>query len=319
MVFAVGIAASALSADEVDRVWLEPPNIKSGGKPFSPRMIIERTGAVQSFDDSGMVFIVEGEATTVQVSAARVIWVEPAFSDPETLAALKQFHDEDYAGSISPLLASVSRGTGVWRAQWLSMHLWQAAFQAQRYPAVLELVNQIDARPLPPMILGGLPVHWLSERLPPAAIQAAQKTLAKEDSLSATKLVAASWLLGQPNDANAVAVLQSLVEQKDRPAVALLATTLLSRKALPPDVRVNYRRWRNQLSNMPLTLTPGPTTLVADRLEAAGAADESLELFLSVGMTPSRPAPVVKIAKERAQRLLEQQGQQGESRIFQQE
>jgi len=319
MVFVVVIAATALSADPVDRVWIEPPTLKGSNEPFSPRKIIERTGTVQRFDDSGMVFFVEGETTTVQVSAARVIWVEPGFNDTETIAALKQFRDEDYAASISPLLASVSRGTEVWRAQWLSMHLWQAAFQAQRYPAVLELVNQIDARPLPPMILGGLPVQWLGERLPTAAIEAAQKTLADDDSLSATKLVAASWLLGQANDAQAVAVLQSLSFQKERPVLALLATTLLWRKALPPDVRVNHRRWRNQLSNMPLTLIPGPTTLVADRLEAAGAADESLELFLSVGMTPTRPDPVVKIAKERSELLLEQRGQQGESQRFKQE
>ena len=82
------------------------------------------------------------------------------------------------------------------------------------------------------------------------------------------------------------------------------------RKTPPPEVRVSSPRWRDQLSNMPLTLILGPTALVADRLEAAGAVDESLELFLSVGMTPSRPDAVVNIAKSRSQMLLEHLGQQ---------
>ena len=330
-VFASSIVAAVYSADPTavadptDRVWIEPSSMKDAGEAFSPRAIIQRTGAVQNFDESGMGFLVDGETTAVQVSAARVIWVEPGFSAPETIAALKLFHAKEYAASISPLLESVSRDSCVWRAQWLSMHLWQAAFQAQRYAAVLELVNQIDARPLPPMILGGLPIHWLGGRLPPAAITAAEKILANNDSLAATKLVAASWLLGQTKDGQAKdgqakdgqakdgqasAVLKSLSEQKGRAALAQIAAILMWRKTPPPEVRVSSPRWRDQLSKMPLTLILGPTTLVADRLEAAGAVDESLELFLSVGMTPSRPDAVVNIAKSRSQMLLEHLGQQ---------
>lgn len=337
-VFASSIAAAVYSADPTavtavadptDRVWIEPPSMKDGGEAFSPRAIIQRTGVVQNFDESGMGFMVDGETTAVQVSATRVIWVEPGFSVPETIAALKLFHAKEYAASISPLLESVSRDSRVWRAQWLSMHLWQAAFQAQRYPAVLELVNQIDARPLPPMILGGLPIHWLGGRLPPAAITAAEKILANNDSLAATQLVAASWLLGPTNDGQAndgrandglaSAVLQSLSEQKERAALAQIAAILLWRKTPPPEVRVNSPRWRDQLSKMPLTLVLGPTALVADRLEAAGAADESLELFLSVGMTPSRPDAVVNIAKSRSQMVLEDLGQQDDLQRLKQE
>ncbi len=323
-VYSADPTAVAAVADPTDRVWIEPPSMKDAGEAFSPRAIIQRTGVVQNFDESGMGFVVDGETTTVQVAATRVIWVEPGFSAPETIAALKQFHAKEYTASISPLLESVSRDSRVWRAQWLSMHLWQAAFQAQRYPAALELVNQIDARPLPPMILGGLPIHWLGGRLPPAAITAAEKILANNDSLAATKLVAASWLLGQTkdgqtNDGQATAVLQSLSEQKERAALAQIAAILLWRKTPPPEVRVNSRRWRDQLSKMPLTLSLGPTAMVADRLEAAGAADESLELFLSVGMTPSRPDAVVNIAKSRSQMLLEHLGQQDDLQRLKQE
>lgn len=301
--------------ERTDVIWFEPPSTADKIVRFSPRSVIQRSGQVESIDDKRMLFVeanpvdAEESSSLSQMASSRVIWVEPGFDDDETIAAIEKFRSGNAKESIAPLLEAINRRPSVWRAQWLSMHLWQAAYQSQRYPATLELVNQLDVRPLPAMIIGGLPIHWTSERLPPEAYAAGNQMLANDASLDATKLVAASWLLGQPGDAQAVAVLESMAKQNTRPTLAQLAAVLLWRKSPPPAIRENRRRWQSSLSLLPMTMLPGPTFLLADRLRAAGDQDTSLELFLSVAMTPARPHSITTLARSQAAELLIQLGQ----------
>jgi hypothetical protein len=189
------------------------------------------------------------------------------------------------------------------------MHLWQAAFQAQRYAATLELVNQIDSRPMPTFVTGGLPIHWAGERMPPEALEAARKALGEEGSLDATKLVAASWLVGNQGDTQAVAVLESLSQQNTKPALAQLSEMLLARRMPPPSIREKRRQFQASLELLPMTLVSGPTLLFADRLEASGDIETSLELFLAAGVTPTRPHYTTNAAKQRAVAILNRLGQ----------
>lgn len=304
------------AAERFDDVWIEPASANEKGIRFSPRNVIHRKVRVASFDDKTMTFLDsnqtaadDSESGSLQVASARVIWVEPGFDDADTIAAIQTFRGGNFKESIAPLLDAINRRPTVWRAQWLSMHLWQAAYQAQRYPASLELINQIDARPLPAMLVGGLPIHWTSERMPPEAIAAANQVVASEASLEATKLVAASWLLGQPGDSQAYAVLEAMARQNARPSLAQLASVLLWRKAPPPTFRENRQQWQATLRTLPMTMNPGPTLLLADRLQASGDKETSLELFLSVAVTPSRPHSIVNVAKVRAAEILIQLGQ----------
>jgi hypothetical protein len=292
-----------------DIVWVAPPAVNDDIQPFTPRRLMRRTGVVQSIDDRTLVFVATGETTASQIPSDRVVWAEPDFADPETEAAVRTYREGDFKAAIPLLLESVTRRPTVWRAQWLSMHLWQAAYQAERYPATLELVTQIDARPIPAFVVGGLPIHWAGERPSAPALEAARNALALADRPGATKLVAASWLLGQPNDQMAVSTLQTLVLQKERPLVAQLATMLLYRKTPPPELISQKRDWSQKLTKLPMTAQSGPVTLLADRVEAAGNAAEAVELFLTVGLTSTRPHMITPFARTRAISLLERLGQ----------
>jgi len=310
----IGVRCPA--AERWDDVWIEPVSTDDRRIRFSPRNVIHRKGSVESFDAKTMIFLDskqtaedEGESSSLQVASSRVIWVEPGFDDDATIVAIQTFRVGNFKESIAPLLEAINRRPTVWRAQWLSMHLWQAAYQAQRYPATLELINQIDARPLPAMLVGGLPIHWTSERMPPEAMAAASQILANDASLEATKLVAASWLLRQPGDSQAYAVLEAIARQNARPSLAQLASVLIWRKAPPPSIRENRQQWQATLRTLPMTMNPGPMFLLADRLEASGEKETSLELFLSVAVTPSRPHSIAKMAKLRAGEILIQVGQ----------
>jgi len=309
-----GIAGVA--AETGDEIWLEPSAKNDDTVRFSPQRIIYRRGVIESFDDKSIRFLdttddgaEQSKRNLLKVPSPRVIWIEPRFEDQATVAAIASFRSGDPKDAIAPLLEAINRRPPVWLAQWLSMHLWQAAFQAQKYPATLALVNQIDSRPMPTVVAGGLPIHWTSEWLPPEALEAARKVLNAEESLEATKLVAASWIVGNQGDAQAVAVLDAISQQNTRPALAQLAKSLLWRKATPPSIRENRRQWQASLSMLPLTLVSGPSLLLADRLQASGDNETSLELLLSAGVTPPRPHYITRTAKQRAVELLNQLGQ----------
>jgi hypothetical protein len=293
-----------------DQVWIEPQATTSNEQVFTPRSLIRKDGEVVSIDDKTIVFTPKNETEPVQIASSRVVWIEPGFEDAASITAVETFRSGKTNPSISLLLDVVAAGPAVWRAQWLSMHLWQAAFQEQKYPAALELVNQIDARPLPPMILGGLPIQWSGERLPVAAIDAARNILATVNAADkqpkAVRLVAASWLLNEPNENVAEETLRTFSLQKERPALAQLATVLLWRKALPPEVIANRDAWDERLTKMPLTLIPGPRFLAGERYEAAGQSDHALEMYLSLALTSPRPHAVTHLAKPRAAELLKQ-------------
>lgn len=309
----VNAAEPVAAAEPVDTIWLEPATVQRDQRPFLPRSLVRRHGTIESFDDQSLVFSPAGEDGSLQVASSRVIWAEPGFSDQETIAAVARFRAGQFKESISPLLEAITRRPSVWRAQWLSMHLWQAAYRAQRYPAVLELVEQIDARPSPALLIGGLPIHWADGRLPPAAVEAAHNALAKPSSSPAARLVAASWLLGQSADASAVVVIEAIAEQRERPLLAAIAETLLWRKATPPSLREQRDQWKSRLAELPLTLYPGPAALLAHRLEAIGDREQALELFLSVAVTPPRPHEMSSYANTQAVSLLEQLGRPEEA------
>ena len=310
-----------------DQVWIEPAAPSNGEQVFAPRSLIRKRGSVQSFDEKAFVFIPQGETDAIRIVAARVIWVEPEFRDAGTIAAVQAFRDGKTEQSIPLLLDAITSGPPVWQAQWLSMHLWQAAFEAQKFPATLELVKQLDARPLPPIILGGLPIQWSHERMPVAAAEAARTVLATalpasrnaaerlpaSNDLGAMGLAAASRLLSEPDNRMAMAALRELSLQKERPILAQMATALLWRIAPPPDVIANHASWTKKIDTMPMTLAPGPSFLVAERLEAAGKPEEALPLFLSVAVASPRPHVVTRSARLRSVELLKQLQLPGEA------
>ncbi len=294
--------AAELDRRTADRIWLEhrpPTNNRTG---FLPQRIRVVDCDVESIDDAVIVYHRDG--VVQKASSAQVIWIEPSFDDSEIEAALKLYTSGMFKESIQPLLSAIEQGPPVWRAQWLSLHLWNATYASQRFAATLAVVSQIAARPLPDLILGGLPIHWINENLPVAAIDAAMSELSREGSPPAARLVAASWLIGGSSDPQAVATLNQLVTQNERPAIARLAAALLWKKSPPPELVRLSSDWQRRLENYPTTLYSGPAILLAQRLELAAQPGRALELYLSVSVTPPRPHLVNNFAEIRVAELM---------------
>jgi hypothetical protein len=166
----------------------------------------------------------------------------------------------------------------------------EAARRSSRGSIALELVSQLDARPLAPYVLAWLPIAWKNGQQPAAMLQAASSRL--EDDSAAVRLVAASWLLSSAGRTNAMKALKLVSLDSSRPVIAKLAETLLWRTATPPQVKENASEWLQALEALPIVLQTGPMVTLAEKFQSAGLNVEAKQLRLSLELIPPIPYPV---------------------------
>ena len=165
------------------------------------------------------------------VAASRVLWIEP-----ETVSALESemialFAAEKHAEALARLPAVLQQRPPVWRQQWITMLAAVAAWKSGRSKIALELVSQLDRRPLPPIAIAWLPIAWQNGVQPADAVAIAKARIS--DPSPAVQLVAASWLLSSPDRSQASTVLQRL-QTEPRVEISRLAEILQWRTATPP-------------------------------------------------------------------------------------
>ncbi len=248
------------------------------------------SGKVLSLDNKQLSILVSGDEVPSRMAAYRVIWIKPGSVSDKESAALKLFADEKYADALRPLIDSLGERPPVWRQQWISMLAAFAARRSDRGEIALELVSQLDARPLAPAVLAWLPVAWASGRQPAASLQSARKRL--HDDSPAVRLVAASWLLSSPDRNEASAVLKRLSADTTRPSLARLAEAVLWRTATPPQVTDHADDWQLKLDDLPIVLQTGPMITLAEKFESAGLDREAKHLRLALQTTPAIPYPL---------------------------
>ncbi len=270
--------------DEV-RYWLQPNSDKSS-RWFAPR-IIEHVGVVKTFDDKQFVATSRTDTVDTTIAAARVLWIEPLDPPEQEANAVQLYLDGKYAAAVRPLLDAIGNAPPVWRQLWLSTSAAQSAMRSGRHKVSLELISQIDRRPLPPLVESQLPVAWQTQMGDAMAVAAAKERLT--DSSSAVRLVAASWLLSSANRTQAIAVLQSLRSDGARPGIAAMANSLLWQTVPPPDVHDALSQWQADLNTLPLVYQTGPKLSLIGKLESSGLEKLAKPLRLSLELTPLHP------------------------------
>ena len=80
-----------------------------------------------------------------------VVLPEPI--SPLEASALETFAEGDYSASLLKLPDILAAKPPVWRQQWITMIAAVAAWKSGRSELSLELVSQLDRRPLPPIAI----------------------------------------------------------------------------------------------------------------------------------------------------------------------
>ena len=284
----LGSATSGLNAQ--DRVWLEPLRPAKSDSTWFARSIKQIDGKITQLDNKQLRFVVAGDEAETLAASHRVIWIESAGASKTEVAAMKLFADGQYAESLRPLLDSLKEKPPIWRQQWLSMMASVAASRGSNGKISLELVAQLDSRPLAPLILAWLPIHWDSSADSRAIAAAASERLT--DKSAAVRLVAASWLLSSPQRDKAIAALDRLVLENQRPVVARLAEIVRWRSATPPQIKQQADQWQARVAELPIVLQNGPNQTLIDRFQTAGLKPRAEKLRLSREL--NSVAPILK-------------------------
>ena len=268
-----------------DRIWLEPARPTVGQGDWFPRSIEVLSGRVVALDAEQFRVIPEGQNAETVTSAARVLWVEPEQVSDLEKGMIDLFREHKYAQSLSGLPDALKNRPPVWRQQWLTMLSANSAWLSGRATVALELVGQLDRRPLPAMVLAWLPIAWENGAQPPAVVRAAKERA--QDSSAAVRLVVASWLLSSADRSQGLQIINELVKDSTTSKdISQLARILSWRITPPPQVAALRATWEKQIAALPMAIQTGPSRLLMNKLRASGQAEEAQRLQLSLELTP---------------------------------
>lgn len=280
------IVLSMSAVASADKVWVEPLRPTSMQGNWYPRAIETHFGTVIQFDAEQLRLRPSGDEPELSFSAARVLWVESSQASDQEAEAMRLFAQGAYSSSLLKLPAILGARPAVWRQQWLTMMASVSASRSGRADIALELVSQLDQRPLPPLAIAWLPVAWTSRSLPADLTDAAKARLSDPSPL--VRLVAASWLLSSPQRTEGLAILKQL-ETRPRVEIARFARVVSWRVASPPEVIASRDDWQAAIDSLPMVWQTGPLTLLSDKLRSANQLDAANRLRWSLELTPIHP------------------------------
>ena len=284
LLLSFGIVAQLQGAD---RVWIQPPRLTPTQSDWYPRAIEVREGRVLQFDAQQLRLLCTGDEAETVINAGRVIWIQPEPVSALEREAIELFEQARFADSLQMLPDILKQRPPVWRQQWITMLSSVNAWKSGRAKIALELVGQLDRRPLPLMVIAWLPVAWQNGALSSETVAAAKSRL--QDTSPAVRLVAASWLLSSADRTQAISTLKDLTRDS-RIEIARLAEVLLWRTTPPPEVADLASQWQNRLETLPMALQTGPTQTIIDKLKAAGQSEAAKRLQWSLELTPIQPS-----------------------------
>jgi len=286
--FLLPVVPSFIAPDRVrgaDRIWLEPAPTTVVQGDWFPRNIEIVSGRVVALDSKQFRVIPQGQTAETATSAARVLWIEPDQVSDLEREMVNLFKQGKYAQSLSILPDALKGRPAVWRQQWLTMLSANSAWKSGRASIALELVGQLDRRPLPAMVLAWLPIAWENGAQSAAVVRAAKERV--QDSSAAVRLVAASWLLSSTDRNQALQIINELVKDSGTSKeISQLARILSWRVTPPPQVAALRKTWEKQIDALPMAVQTGPTRLLMNKLQASGQAEEAKRLQLSLDLTP---------------------------------
>jgi len=278
--FITGYQQLAISASTV---WLAPPLSTQPSPSWYARPVTKHAGKLIQFDHKEVVIFDEEIGQQVRFASARVIWIEVDELSFLEKQLRQSFEKKDDNAVLSGLTAVLMERPPVWRQQWLTMLAAIAAYRTNRGEISLDLIRQLDQRPLPLMVLAWLPIAWTNKPMPQSMTGDAMNQLSNTSEI--TQLTASSWLLSSPQREVAIQKLKSL-ELSERFEISTFAKLLLWRVSNPQHVLQSVERWKTTALSLPMVLQTGPLVLIKDKLLASGSTEAAKHLQWSIDAAP---------------------------------
>lgn len=275
--------SGALNVGFASTIWLAPSPPETRGSNWYPAAIQKQQGQVVQFDRDAIVITDPKTSRSRRLASSRVLWIE-ADDQTDREKNIRSFFEEGRDTDVLSGLSDVlNERPPVWRQQWLTMVAAVSAWRTKRGKVALELISQLDQRPLPLMILAWLPIAWTNQITAEPLVADALARLS--DPSPMVQLIASSWLLSSVHRNIASEKIKELITS-ERTEVAQLASALLWRVATPEQVKKSAEDWRDEIDRMPLMLQGGPLVLLKSKLRSSGEATAAEHLQWSIDVAP---------------------------------
>ena len=275
--------SGALNVGFASTIWLAPSPSETRGSNWYPTAIQKQQGQVVQFDRDAIVITDPKTSRSRRLASSRVLWIE-ADDQTDREKNIRSFFEEGRDTDVLSGLSDVlNERPPVWRQQWLTMVAAVSAWRTKRGKVALELISQLDQRPLPLMILAWLPIAWTNQITAEPLVADALARLS--DPSPIVQLIASSWLLSSVHRNIASEKIKELITS-ERTEVAQLASALLWRVATPEQVKKSAEDWRDEIDRMPLMLQGGPLVLLKSKLQSSGEAKAAEHLQWSIDVAP---------------------------------
>lgn len=275
--------SGALNVGFASTIWLAPSTSETRGSNWYPAAIQKQQGQVVQFDRDAIVITDPKTSRSRRLASSRVLWIE-ADDQTDREKNIRSFFEEGRDTDVLSGLSDVlNERPPVWRQQWLTMVAAVSAWRTKRGKVALELISQLDQRPLPLMILAWLPIAWTNQITAEPLVADALARLS--DPSPIVQLIASSWLLSSVHRNIASEKIKELITS-ERTEVAQLASALLWRVATPEQVKKSAEDWRDEIDRMPLMLQGGPLVLLKSKLRSSGEATAAEHLQWSIDVAP---------------------------------
>ena len=275
--------SGALNVGFASTIWLAPSTSETRGSNWYPAAIQKQQGQVVQFDRDAIVITDPKTSRSRRLASSRVLWIE-ADDQTDREKNIRSFFEEGRDTDVLSGLSDVlNERPPVWRQQWLTMVAAVSAWRTKRGKVALELISQLDQRPLPLMILAWLPIAWTNQITAEPLVADALARLS--DPSPIVQLFASSWLLSSVHRNIASEKIKELITS-ERTEVAQLASALLWRVATPEQVKKSAEDWRDEIDRMPLMLQGGPLVLLKSKLRSSGEATAAEHLQWSIDVAP---------------------------------
>ncbi|MDA8563828.1 tetratricopeptide repeat protein [Mariniblastus sp.] len=288
----------------------------AGGEEFDlerPDTVVVRSGQSGKADQNegtrrlrGKIVRWQGSALTLmagsrerQIDNVRIVDVETAWSK-SAVEARQQTAVGNFSRAIVLLRQAIQEEQRPWAGAILQADLVRALLATEQSAAACEQFLMLLRDDPNTRFLNIAPLAWTEGSSDASLVGRASEWLKAESPTA--QLLAASYLIGTPQQETALETLERLAQDLDQ-QIAGLAAAQVWRTRKDVDVRV-IEEWKQKLLLLPKELRPGPYYVLAKHFEVANQYDEAVTTWMRLPILYEDRPDLAAAALYRVARLM---------------
>jgi hypothetical protein len=273
-------------------------------------------GKILDMNEREVLYVPKGADAERKLMGDQVIAIDVAWGSESAAEAHRLFRARKWIDAIKAAEQGVQSGILQWQQRLLFAEIVDSYRNLGRFAESGVFFLTLAKHSPPTMLYASMPLVWTRVQLEKKALDSAQEWI-EQDGPEA-KLIGASWLLAGAERGKAESTLRGLGQTK-KAVIAQLATAQTWR-TVPATEGVSDKlvSWQTLRNRMPVPIQVGPTELIADKLDQAGAASQAVPEWLRIAVVHRDRYDAASRAIARAAKAKRDAGKEAEAKRIEQ-